>query len=119
MLNITRKMAYVILGVAIVFEISADAALEACQGYKYVGMSILELVLIGTSFFLFSKVLHKIALSVAYATWSAVGTLACAVIGVICFGQNLSAVGWISIILLTAGTFILNMWGEGKKEVEE
>ena len=70
------------------------------------------------SFFLFSKILHIIDLPIAYATWSVVGALVCTLLGVFFFHQHLSPIGWISIIVLAAATFTMNMWGTPAEEPE-
>lgn len=117
MLNITKRTAYIILAISIVFEIIGDAALEACHGFSFIGMSVLAFALIGLAFYSLANILHIVKLPVAYATWSASGTIACTLLGVFFFKQPLSPVGWIAMAGLTIGVFILNMWGmEEEKE---
>ena len=111
MLNVSKQTAYIILAISIIIEIIGDAMLTASNGYENKLLGIGAVITILFSFFLFSKVLHIINLPVAYATWSVVGALVCTLLGVLFFHQPLSAVGWVSLIVLAAATFTMNMWG--------
>ena len=71
------------------------------------------------AFSLFSKILHIIDLAVGYATWTALGAIACAVLGVVLFDQHLTITGWVSIIIMAIGVFLLNLFGTPKEENEE
>lgn len=116
MLNVSKQTAYIILAISIIIEIIGDAMLTASSGYENKLLGIGAIITILFSFFLFSKVLHIINLPVAYATWSVVGALVCTLLGFFLFHQPLSTVGWISIIVLAAATFTMNMWGTPVKE---
>ena len=111
MLNVSKRTAYVILAISIIIEIIGDAMLTASHGYDHLLLGIGAVITILFSFFLFSKVLHIIDLPIAYATWSVVGALVCTLLGVFFFHQPLSKIGWISMIVLAAATFTMNMWG--------
>ena len=118
MLNVSKQMAYIILTISIIIEIIGDAMLTASSGYENKLLGIGAIITILFSFFLFSKILHIIDLPIAYATWCVVGTLACTLLGVFFFHQHLSLIGWISIIILAAATFTMNMWGTPAEDPE-
>ena len=118
MLNVSKQMAYIILTISIIIEIIGDAMLTASSGYENKLLGIGAIITILFSFFLFSKILHIIDLPIAYATWCVVGTLACTLLGVFFFHQHLSPIGWISIIILAAATFTMNMWGTPAEDPE-
>lgn len=107
-----------ILALSIVIEIIGDAMLTASHGYDHALLGIAAIIAILFSFFLFSKILHIIDLPIAYATWSVVGALVCTLLGVFFFHQHLSPIGWISIIVLAAATFTMNMWGTPAEDPE-
>ena len=107
-----------ILAISIVIEIIGDAMLTASNGYEHRLLGIGAVITILFSFFLFSKILHIIDLPIAYAPWSVVGALVCTLLGVFFFHQHLSPIGWISIIILAAATFTMNMWGTPAEEPE-
>lgn len=118
MLNVSKRTAYIILAISIVIEIIGDAMLTACHGYENKLLGIGAVVTILFSFFLFSKVLHIIDLPIAYATWSVTGALVCTLLGVFFFHQHLSPIGWVSMIVLAAATFTMNMWGTPAENAE-
>ena len=118
MLNVSKRTAYVILAISIVIEIIGDAMLTACHGYENKLLGIGAIITILFSFFLFSKVLHIIDLPIAYATWSVTGALVCTLLGVFFFHQHLSPIGWVSMIVLAAATFTMNMWGTPAENAE-
>lgn len=118
MLNVSKRTAYMILAISIVIEIIGDAMLTASHGYDHALLGITAIIAILFSFFLFSKILHIIDLPIAYATWSVVGALVCTLLGVFFFHQHLSPIGWISIIVLAAATFTMNMWGTPAEDPE-
>lgn len=115
MLNVSKPAAYAILAFSIVCEIIGSACLEACNGFEDKKLTIILIICYFVAFSLFSKILHIIDLAVGYATWTAVGSIACAVMGVVIFDQHLSVVGWISIIAMAAGVFMLNLYGTPKE----
>lgn len=119
MLNVSKRTAYMILAISIVIEIIGDAMLTASKGYEHTLLGIGAVITILFSFFLFSKVLHIIDLPIAYATWSVTGALVCTLLGVFFFHQHLSPIGWISIIVLAAATFTMNMWGTPAENTED
>ena len=116
MLNVSKPVAYVILAVSIMFELIGSSCLEACNAFENKTLTVIVIVCYFIAFTLFSKILHIIDLAIGYATWTAAGSIACAVIGVVLFGQTLTIVGWISILMLATGVFILNLYGTPKED---
>ena len=116
MLNISKPAAYVVLAISIVLEIIGTACLEACNAFEDKKLTIILIVCYFLAFTLFSKILHIIDLAVGYATWTAAGAIACAVLGVVIFEQELTVVGWISIFTMAFGVFLLNLFGSPKEE---
>lgn len=60
------------------------------------------------SFSLFPWILRDIPLSVAYATWSAVGTLSVAIGGVLMFGDVLDTRRGVAMIVMVGCVVVLN-----------
>ena len=107
---------WVILGGAIVSEVVATTALrigaktdDASQygWYALVGVGYL------LSFVFLNMVLDKIELGVSYAVWSGVGTAATAVIGVALFGEVVTTIKVVCLMLIVAGVVGLNLSGAG------
>jgi len=116
MLNVSKPVAYLILGVSIIFELLGSACLEACDQFADKKLTIILILCYIIAFGLFSKILHLINLAVAYATWTGVGAIATAVMGVTIFDQPLTIIGWVSILARGLGVFILNLFGTPPEE---
>ncbi|QAT42765.1 DMT family transporter [Aminipila luticellarii] len=116
MLNVSKPVAYLILGVSIVLELCGSACLEACGQFADKKLTVILILCYLVSFGLFSKILHLINLAVGYATWTGVGAIATSLMGVMIFDQPLTIVGWISIFAMGLGVFILNLFGTPPEE---
>ena len=104
-------MQYVLLGMAIVFEIIATTLLKASEGLSKLIPAAGCVVFYILCFYSFSKALLKIDLGVAYATWCAGGIVATTVIAAVVFGQKLNTVGVIAVVMIVVGCVILNLYG--------
>ena len=104
-------MKYVLLGMAIVFEIIATTLLKASEGFSKLIPAAGCVVFYILCFYSFSKALLKIDLGVAYATWCAGGIVATTVIAAVVFGQKLNTVGVIAVVMIVVGCVILNLYG--------
>ena len=104
-------MQYVLLGMAIVFEIIATTLLKASEGFSKLIPAAGCVVFYILCFYSFSKALLKIDLGVAYATWCAGGIVATTVIAAVVFGQKLNPVGVIAVVMIVVGCVILNLYG--------
>lgn len=63
------------------------------------------------SFLLMVPALKTINVGVSYAVWSAIGTTAIAVLGAYFFGDRLSAMGVVGIVVTLAGVTIICLSG--------
>lgn len=113
------KTAYVLLVISILFEQIGTAFLQASNAFTLVKPTIITILAYIATYAVFSRLLKKINLSVAYATWTALGTVSAALIGLIVFKQHISVIGWIAIGIMCAGIMILNLFGTPKEEKEK
>jgi len=104
-------MVYFLLAIAIALELVAATLLKASAGFTRLVPSIFSLVSYLCSVILFAKILEKMNLGVAYATWAGVGIVASAIISALIFKQGLTVAGVIGIILIVAGCVVLNLYG--------
>ena len=109
-------MAYFLLAVSIVFEQMGTGFLEAADQFTKLLPSICLVGCYIVSYWFFAQVLQHINLSICYATWTALGTVSAALIGFFAFGQVISLTGWIAIVIMGIGIFILNLFGDVKEE---
>ncbi len=112
----SAKTAYILLVISILFEQIGTGLLEATKAFTLVKPTILLIIAYVISYKLFARLLEKINLSIAYATWTALGTISAALIGLIAYKQVISTTGWIAIIIMCTGIVILNLFGTPKEE---
>ena len=109
-------MHWFLLAAAIAAEIAATTLLKVSAGFSKPAASIGTVVGYVLSFYLLSLVLKYVPLSMAYAIWSAAGTIAIALIGVVWFQERLTALQVAGILLTAAGVALINL-GAGSGSV--
>ena len=107
-------IAYLLLAIAIAGELVGTTFLKLSEGYTIPKYTILSIIAYAICFFSFSKSLKNINLSVAYATWSAVGLVITTLISIFLFQEKISIRGAVGITLIVVGTVLVNMYGTVK-----
>lgn len=95
-------MAWAYLTLAIVFEVAGTTSLKMSEGFTRLVPTLLILPVYVISFGLLGFAIRDIPIGVAYAIWSAVGTAAIALIGMVLFREPITAAkaGFIGIIII-------------------
>ena len=101
-------MAWFLMMVAILFEVSGTTSMKLADGFTKLVPSILIFVFYGLSFVALTFALKKIDLSIAYAVWSGVGTAIVALIGIVWFGEAVTALRVVSLVMIIAGVIGLH-----------
>lgn len=102
---------YLFLGAAILLEILSTSMLKLSMGFTKLIPSVVFVVGMSSSFYVLSKALNLIPLSIAYAIWSGIGTALTALIGVYIWKEELSMTAVIGIALIVIGVILLNLKG--------
>ena len=102
---------YLFLGAAILLEIFSTSMLKLSMGFTKLIPSVVFVVGMSSSFYVLSKALNLIPLSIAYAIWSGIGTALTALIGVYIWKEELSMTAVIGIALIVIGVILLNLKG--------
>ena len=102
---------WVLLTAAIVAEVGGTTCLKLSYGFSRLVPSLGVFVLYSLSFVFLAAVLKAMDVSVAYAIWSGVGTALVAVIGILIFGEPLSAVRLVSLGFIIVGVVGLQLTG--------
>ncbi|MBO5514270.1 MAG: hypothetical protein J5961_06750 [Mogibacterium sp.] len=50
-------------------------------------------------------------LGIAYATWCSVGIIATSIIAAVVFGQKLTPIGVVGLVLILSGCLLVNLFG--------
>ena len=105
-------MAYILLALAIVSEVTGSTFLVKSEGFTQLLPSILVVVFYVISFYLLSQVIKTIPLGVAYAIWGGVGIVLTALIGFLIFRQSLDLAALIGIALIIGGVIVMNIFSK-------
>lgn len=104
-------MSYFYLFSAILLEIAGTTCLKLSQGFTRLVPSILIFIFYFSSLAMLTIALKRIDVSVAYAVWSGLGTAVIAFIGIVWFGESLSLLKIVSLLLIIVGVVTLNLSG--------
>jgi small multidrug resistance pump len=103
---------YAFLGIAIASEIVGTASLKLADGFTNPVPSLVVAVGYLGSFYFLNLTLQDLPIGLVYATWSAVGIVGAAAIGVAYFDESLDAAGVAGICLILAGVALLNLFSD-------
>jgi small multidrug resistance pump len=100
---------WLLLALAIIFEVAGTTAMKLSLGFTKLLPSVLMFIFYLLSFTALTLALKRIDLSIAYAIWAGVGTALIAAIGLMVFKEPNSWVKMISIGLIILGVVGLNL----------
>ena len=104
-------MTAIYLALAIASEVIATLALKTSEGFSRPLPAAIVVVGYGISFFLLALVLKHLSVGTTYAIWSAVGTAAIALIGIVAYGEGANLLKLASLGLIVLGVVGLNAAG--------
>ncbi|MGO4495176.1 multidrug efflux SMR transporter [Paenibacillus sp. 2RAB27] len=95
-------LGWVLLILAILFELSGTTSMKLSEGFTRFWPSILMFILYGCSFTLLNFALTYIQVGVAYAIWSGVGIVLITLVGLVLFKEsfNITQLAWILLIVV-------------------
>jgi small multidrug resistance pump len=105
---VTLALAYVYLGLSIVFEVIGTSALKESNSFTRLLPSLLTVAAYVASFLLFSLTLRTIPVGIAYAVWAGLGIVLIAAIGWLWFKQPLDGPALIGLALIVGGVIVVN-----------
>lgn len=108
----TNSYTWLMLGVAVAFEITGALGLRFSEGFTLVLPTAAALVAFTVALYLVSRVMKKLPVSIAYPVWAGGGTAGVALIGVLALGEELNAAKTVGVILVVVGVVIVNMVSE-------
>ena len=79
--HLTLTQAWFVLALAILLEVGGTTSMRLSDGFTRLTPSVMIFVFYALSFTLNTMVMRVLGLSVVYAVWSGVGTVATALIG--------------------------------------
>ncbi len=103
-------MIYLLLAVAITFEVVGTTALKLSDGFTKAGPSILALACYAVAFYCLAVAMRTLPAGIVYAIWSGLGIFLIAIIGWLYLGQSLDVPAVIGLALILAGVLVINMF---------
>ncbi|MDA9469766.1 DMT family transporter [Bradyrhizobium sp. CCBAU 53415] len=105
----SQSMAWLMLLVAGALDVGWAIAMKYAQGYTRPGWSIASLVLLTAFVFLLGRALKVLEIGVAYSVWTGIGAAGTFLMGVVLFGESLSAMKLAGIALVLMGIVALKL----------
>ncbi len=104
----TLSQAWALLSVAIAFEVVGTTCMKLSHGFTNLLPSVMMFVFYGLAFSCNTFATKTLDLSITYAVWSGVGTVATAFIGIYYFKEPGTTLKLVSITLILIGVMGLH-----------
>ena len=101
---------YIVLFLAIIFEVMGTMLLPVSQNFTKLLPSSILLFSYGISFYFLAVVTQKLPLSIVYATWSGMGVFTVALLSYIFYKQTLNWQSIVGLFLIVVGVTIVNIY---------
>jgi len=95
---------------AILAEVIGTTALKATQGFTRLAPSLVVVVAYALAFYLLSRTMQTIPMSISYAVWSGVGIVLITLIGYLVYRQSLDLPALIGLGLILAGVLVIHLF---------
>jgi quaternary ammonium compound-resistance protein SugE len=97
------NMKWLILGAAGLLEIGWAVGLKYTQGFTRLWPSLATVSAMAVSLLLLGLAMRELPLGMAYAIWVGIGALGTGIMGMVLFGESVSATKLVSLALIVAG----------------
>ncbi len=102
-------MTWIILVLAGLFEVVWAVGLKYTHGFTRLWPSVITVAGTIVSFWLLATAMKSLPLGTAYAVWVGIGTIGAFVAGIVLFGEALSGLRVVSLLLIVAGLIGLKL----------
>jgi len=93
-------MSWIYLIIAGLFEVVWSTTMKLSHGFSKISFAIYTIVGLALSMLFLAIAIKKLPMSLAYPIWTGIGAVGSVIIGVILFGDKLSPLTWIFVVLL-------------------
>ncbi|MCK1536679.1 MULTISPECIES: multidrug efflux SMR transporter [unclassified Bradyrhizobium] len=105
----SQSMAWLMLVIAGALDVGWAISMKYAEGYTRAGWSVVSLVLLVAFVVLLGRALKVLEVGVAYSVWTGIGAAGTVVMGVVLFGEALSAMKIAGILLVLMGIAALKL----------
>jgi quaternary ammonium compound-resistance protein SugE len=106
-------VAWIVLIVSGLLEAGWALSLKASEGFSRLWPSVGFVVLLAASMLGLAWALRTLPVGVAYGVWVGIGAATTAVLAIVVFGESVSMLKIVSLVLIVAGVVGLNLSGGG------
>ncbi|MGA8008887.1 MAG: SMR family transporter [Thiomonas sp.] len=103
---------WILLFGAILAEVIGTTALKATQGFSRLAPSAVVVVAYALAFYLLSRTMQAIPMSISYAVWSGVGIVLITLIGYLVYHQSLDLPALVGLGLILAGVLVIHLFSK-------
>lgn len=111
MFSESRKMTWLILVVAGLFEIAWAIGLKYTEGFTRLWPTVTTVGAMVVSLGLLGLAMRTIPVGTAYAVWTGIGTVGTVILGIFLFGESATLLRLICVALIVAGIIGLKLVG--------
>lgn len=104
-----KPMAYFYLLLAIICEVVSTSFLKASDEFRRLIPSIIVILGYIGAFYFMTLSMRKLTVGTVYATWSGLGIVLVALVGVIFYKEKVDLAGMIGMGLIIAGVLVINL----------
>lgn len=101
---------FAFLGIAIVSEVIATAALKSTDGFTKLTPSVITVLGYATAFYFLSLTLKAFPTGIVYATWSGAGIVLISLIGWLYYKESLNVPTLLGMGMIIAGVAVVNLF---------
>ncbi|PZR09826.1 MAG: quaternary ammonium compound-resistance protein SugE [Archangium gephyra] len=102
-------MAWVCLVLAGLLEVVWAVGLKHANGFSRLVPSVITVSAMFASFWLLSVAMRTLPLGTAYAIWTGIGAVGAFIVGILCFGEAITATRVTAILLVLSGLTLLKV----------
>jgi quaternary ammonium compound-resistance protein SugE len=103
------QLAWLALVTAGVLDVGWAISMKYAEGYTRPGWSIISLAMLAAFVVLLGRALQVLEVGVAYTVWTGIGAAGTLLMGVVLFGETLSAMKIAGIMLVIMGIVALKL----------
>ena len=105
----SQSLAWLMLVIAGALDVGWAISMKYAEGYTRLGWSLVSIVLLVAFVVLLGRALKVLEVGVAYSVWTGIGAAGTFIMGVVLFGESLSAMKLAGIALVLMGIVALKL----------
>jgi len=110
--NSPSAATWLMLGLAVCFEIAGAIGLRFSEGFSLLLPTVLALTAFTLALYLVSHVMKSLPVSIAYPVWAGGGTAGVALLGFLLLDEDMNALKLGGILLVFIGVIMINRFSD-------